>query len=132
MAATSVLPVLLLAFMEVLIFVAISVAISTRFGILANLMICFAIYILGHLTPQLVQSNQLGQALGQAFEPVVFFGQLVAIIFPVLDHFDAQTAINTDTPVPFVYLGWAFIYTLLYGSLAVLLALVLFEDRDLA
>lgn len=131
-AATSVLPVLLLAFMEVVIFVAISVAISTRFGILANLMICFAIYILGHLTPQLVQSNQLGQALGQAFEPVVFFGQLVAIIFPVLDHFDAQTAINTDTPVPFVYLGWAFIYTLLYGSLAVLLALVLFEDRDLA
>ena len=50
----------------------------------------------------------------------------------MLDHFDAQTAINTDTPVPFVYLGWAFIYTLLYGSLAVLLALVLFEDRDLA
>lgn len=131
-AATSVLPVLLLAFMEVVIFVAISVAVSTRFGILANLMICFAIYILGHLTPQLVQSNQLGQALGQAFEPVVFFGQLVAIIFPVLDHFDAQTAINTDTPVPFIYLGWSFIYTLLYGSLAVLLALVLFEDRDLA
>jgi ABC-type transport system involved in multi-copper enzyme maturation permease subunit len=131
-AATSVLPILLLAFMEVVIFVAISVAVSTRFGILANLMICFAIYILGHLTPQLVQSNQLGQALGQAFEPVVFFGQLVAIIFPVLDHFDAQTAINTDTPVPFIYLGWSFIYTLLYGSLAVLLALVLFEDRDLA
>lgn len=127
-AATSILPVLLLAFLEVLVFVAISVAISTRFGILANLMICFAIYILGHLTPQLVQSNQLVQA----FEPVVFFGQLIAIIFPVLDHFDAQTAISTDTPVPLVYLGWSFVYTLLYGSMALLLALVLFEDRDLA
>jgi hypothetical protein len=119
---------MLLAFLEVVVFVAISVAISTRFGILANLMICFAIYVLGHLTPQLVQSNQMVEA----FAPVVFFGQLIAIIFPVLDHFDAQTAINTDKAVPLLYLGWSFIYTLLYGSLALLLALVLFEDRDLA
>jgi hypothetical protein len=70
--------------------------------------------------------------VAEAFAPVVFFGQLVAIIFPVLDHFDAQTAINTDKVVPFLYLAWSFIYTLLYGSLALLLALVLFEDRDLA
>jgi ABC-type transport system involved in multi-copper enzyme maturation permease subunit len=127
-AVTSIIPVMLLAFLEVVVFVAISVAISTRFGILANLMICFAIYVLGHLTPQLVQSNQMVEA----FAPVVFFGQLIAIIFPVLDHFDAQTAINTDKAVPLLYLGWSFIYTLLYGSLALLLALVLFEDRDLA
>jgi ABC-type transport system involved in multi-copper enzyme maturation permease subunit len=127
-AVTSIIPVMLLAFLEVVVFVAISVAISTRFGILANLMICFAIYVLGHLTPQLVQSNQMVEA----FAPVVFFGQLIAIIFPVLDHFDAQTAINTDKAVPLLYLGWSFIYTLLHGSLALLLALVLFEDRDLA
>ena len=128
MQAFGVIPVLVMGFLEVVVFVALSVAISTRFGILANLMICFSIYILGHLTPQLVQSNQLVQA----FEPVVFFGQVVSIIFPVLDHFDAQAAINTNRDIPLDYLGWSCVYTMLYGSMALLLALVLFEDRDLA
>lgn len=124
--AVNVIPGVFLCFLEVLIFVAVSVAISTRFGILANFLICFSVYVLGHLTPLLVQSSYA------AFEPVVVFGQLVAIVFPVLNHFDVQAAINTNTPVPMEYLGWSVIYTMLYGSMAMLLALVLFEDRDLA
>ncbi|MFT5301655.1 MAG: ABC-type transport system involved in multi-copper enzyme maturation permease subunit [Mariniblastus sp.] len=122
----NVIPGIFLCFLEVLIFVAISVAISTRFGILANFLICFAVYVLGHLTPLLVQSS-----LG-AFETVVVFGQLIAIVFPVLNHFDIQAAINTNSAVPMAYIGWSIIYTGLYGSMAMLLALVLFEDRDLA
>ena len=124
--AVHVLPGVFLCFLEVLIFVAISVAISTRFGILANFLICFSIYVLGHLTPLIVQSSFA------AFEPVVVFGQLIAVVFPVLNHFDVQAAINTNTPVPMAYLAWSIIYTGLYGTIALLLALVLFEDRDLA
>ncbi|MFK7768702.1 MAG: ABC transporter permease [Mariniblastus sp.] len=124
--AIHVIPGIFLCFLEVLIFVAISVAISTRMGILANFLICFSIYVLGHLTPLLVQSSFA------AFEPVVVFGQLIAIVFPVLNHFDVQAAINQNTLVPLAYLAWAVIYTALYGSMAMLLALVLFEDRDLA
>jgi ABC-type transport system involved in multi-copper enzyme maturation permease subunit len=124
--SVNVIPGVFLCFLEVLIFVAISVAISTRFGILANFLICFAVYVLGHLTPLLVQSSYA------AFEPVVVFGQLIAIVFPVLNHFDVQAAINTNSPVPLAYMGWSVIYTILYGSMAMLLALVLFEDRDLA
>jgi hypothetical protein len=108
--------------------VALSVAISTRLGILANFLICFAIYVLGHLTPLIVQSAEVVQA----FEPVVLFGQVVSIIFPVLDHFDVQAAINSNRDVPLTYLGWSCIYCTLYGAMAMLLALVLFEDRDLA
>jgi ABC-type transport system involved in multi-copper enzyme maturation permease subunit len=126
MEAINVIPGVFLCFLEVLIFVAVSVAISTRMGILANFLICFAVYVLGHLTPLLVQSSW------GAFEPVVVFGQLIAIVFPVLNHFDVQAAINTNTPVSLDYLGWSVIYTMLYGSMAMLLALVLFEDRDLA
>lgn len=124
--AINVMPGLFLCFLEVIIFVAISVAISTRFGILANFLICFSIYVLGHLTPLLVQSS-----LG-AFETVAVFGRLVAIVFPVLDHFDVQAAINNNTTVPTEYIAWAVIYTGLYSSMAMLVALVLFEDRDLA
>ncbi len=124
--AVNVLPGLFLCFLEVVIFVAISIAISTRMGILANFLICFAIYVVGHITPLIVQSS-----LG-AFETVAVFGQLVAIVFPVLDHFDIQAAINTGTMVPLPYLGWSIVYTAVYGTMVMLLALVLFEDRDLA
>ncbi|MEZ6107692.1 MAG: hypothetical protein R3B96_16635 [Pirellulaceae bacterium] len=34
--------------------------------------------------------------------------------------------------VPLAYLGWASIYCFLYAGIALLLALLLFEDRDLA
>ena len=124
--SVTVIPGIILCFLEVVIFVAISVAISTRFGILANFLICFSVYVLGHLTPLLVQSSLA------EFEPVVVFGNLIAIVFPVLNHFDIQAAINTNSVVPYSYMGWSIIYTFLYGAMAMLLALVLFEDRDLA
>lgn len=124
--AVHVIPGLFLCFLEVLIFVAISVAISTRLGILANFLICFSVYVLGHLTPLIVQSSLA------AFEPVQVFGQLVAIVFPVLDHFDVQAAISSNADVPVSYLAWSVIYTALYGTVTLLAALVMFEDRDLA
>ncbi len=120
-------PALMLIFMECVLFVSISVAISTRVGILPNFLICFAIYVLGHLTSSIVASKEVG-----SIEQVVFVGQVISIIFPVLDHFDASTAIMTSSVVPIIYLGWATLYTLLYGTIMLLLSLILFQDRDLA
>jgi ABC-type transport system involved in multi-copper enzyme maturation permease subunit len=126
--AMRVIPGLWLGYMEVLIFVAISVAISTRLGILPNFLICFAIYVMGHLTPLIVQSNELARA----FEPVQLFGRVIATVIPVLDHFDIQAAIMGERAVPLDYVGWCIVYSLAYGAMALLFALVLFEDRDLA
>ncbi len=126
--STSVIPALCLAFLESFLFVALSVMISTRLGILPNLVICFSIYILGHMTPLLVMSS----TVVNAFEPVVFFGQLIAIVFPVLDNFNVEAAIMTNEVVPISYMLLSLLYTLLYGSIAILLSLVFFEDRDLA
>lgn len=122
----SVVPGLVLAFMETMVLAALSVAISTRLSWLPNLVICFTIYALGHLTPLIVQSS-----IGQ-FVFVQFFGQLIATIFPNLDHFSIEAAVAADVPVPPLYLFWAFVYCMIYSMIAMLLALVLFEDRDLA
>ena len=119
-------PGLFLCFLEVVVFVAISVAISTRMGILANFLICASIFVLGHLTPMIVQSSYA------EFQPVVVFGQLVSTVFPVLDHFDIQAAISRNTIVKTAYLAEMLIYTVLYSTVALLLSLVFFEDRDLA
>ena len=66
------------------------------------------------------------------FEPVRFVAELVATILPVLDHFNIQAAVAAGKNVPPDYLGWSLLYCLIYGMIALLLALVLFEDRDLA
>ncbi len=119
-------PGLVLAFLETLVFISISVAISTRLQMLANVSICFAIYALGHLTPLIVQSNL------NRFEPVDFIGRLIATVLPVLDHFNIQAAIAAGVAVPWEYLATAGLYCLIYCTIALMLALILFEDRDLA
>ncbi len=119
-------PGMVLSFMETVVLTAISVAISTRLAILPNLVICGSVYALGHLGPLIVQSS-----IGQN-EFVAFFGQLIALILPVLDHFNIQAAVAGGVPVPPDYLAWAALYCVLYSAVAMLLALILFEDRDLA
>jgi len=122
----NIVPGLVLSFMESVVLTAISVAISTRLPMLPNLVICGAIYVLGHLGPLIVQSS-----VGQN-EFVAFFGQLIALVVPVLDHFNIQAAVAGGVSVPGTYLAWAALYCVLYSAVAMLLALILFEDRDLA
>jgi ABC-type transport system involved in multi-copper enzyme maturation permease subunit len=119
-------PGLVLAFLETVVLTAISVAISTRLPMIPNLVICGTIYALGHLGPLIVQSSA-----GQN-EFVAFFGKLIPLVVPVLDHFNIQAAVAGGVSVPPVYLGWALLYCVLYSTAAMLLALILFEDRDLA
>lgn len=119
-------PGLVLAFLETVTLVSISVAISTRLPMLPNLVICGAVYVLGHLGPLIVQSSA-----GQ-LEYVSFIGRLIAIVLPVLDHFNIQAAVAGGIDVPWNYLAWALLYCVLYSGAMMLLALILFEDRDLA
>ncbi len=119
-------PGLALGFMEAVMLASVSVAISTRLPMMANMIICFSIYVLGHLVPLLVNS-----AVGNN-DFVRFAGDFSAAVLPVLDHFNMETAISTGQVVFAEYLGWAALYSLIYCVVAMLLALLLFEDRDLA
>ena len=119
-------PGLVLAFYVATVMVSISVAISTRLGILPNLVICFSIYVLGNLVPMLAKSSMGQMAI------VTFLADLLAAILPVLEHFSIYGPIATGESVPPAYLGLAGLYCLAYSSLAMLAALLMFEDRDLA
>ena len=119
-------PGLLLAFMEAVVLTAISVAISTRLPMVPNLLICACICALGHLMPTLVA------AASEQFEIPYFVAEFLATVLPALETFNIYPAIATGQEVPASYLGWAAVYCALYTSVAMLLALLLFEDRDLA
>jgi len=122
----TVVPGLVLSLLETILLAAVSLAVSTRLSIVPNLIICFTIYALGHLVPLIVQSSVGKIAV------VRFVGQLFATILPVLEHFTIEAAVVGGVPVPWSYLGWAALYAGLYSAVALLVALVLFQDRDLA
>lgn len=119
------LPGLLMGFMQVVFLMALAVALGTRLSQLANFAVCFAIYVIGHLTPSVISSSQ------EAFPIVQFFGQLIATVVPNLDQFSMNAAIDANNPVPFVYLSALLLYSLLGCSFIAFLGLTLFEDRDL-
>ncbi|MEI6257647.1 MAG: hypothetical protein WCQ77_13485 [Planctomycetota bacterium] len=122
----TVVPGLVLSLLETILLAAVSLAVSTRLGIVPNLIICFTVYALGHLVPLIVQSSVGKIAI------VRFVGQFFATILPVLEHFTIEAAVVGGVPVPWSYLGWAALYAALYSAVALLVALVLFQDRDLA
>jgi ABC-type transport system involved in multi-copper enzyme maturation permease subunit len=122
-------PGITLAYFETLVMAALSVAISTRLPVLANFIITFSIYTLGHLTPLLVQSQTVAENVPA---PVIFLAQMLATVLPVLDHFNIQANIAAGRYVPADYVGWSLLYCVLYSAVAMLVALTLFEDRDLA
>lgn len=121
-----ILPGIVLTYFQVVVLSAISVAISTRLPMLVNIVICLAIYILGHLAPVLVAES------AGSFELVQFTAELVGVILPALSFFNVSSAVATGAPIPWSYVAWNLLYCVLYSGIGILLAFVLFEDRDLA
>jgi ABC-type transport system involved in multi-copper enzyme maturation permease subunit len=126
--AVQIVPGLALSFLEMAILTAVSVAIATRAPMVVNMVACFAIFVVGHLAPILVQASTDSRAL----EYVQFFAQVIATALPSLEVFNTEAAVMTETLVPPVYLGLSTVYCAAYSTAAILMAFILFEDRDLA
>ena len=71
-----------------------------------------------------------------AFSLVGFITNLLETVTPALEYFDMGPAIIRDTPISIwafaQYVGSVSLYALVYTTIALLLGLILFEDRDLA
>ena len=65
-------------------------------------------------------------------EFVQFMARLIATVLPSLDLFNISAAVATGDLVPPIYLGYSAIYCFCYCAAAILMAFILFEDRDLA
>ena len=127
-AISEVLPGVVLAFFQVAVLAAISVAVATRLPMVVNLVICFAVFVVGNLTPMLVTQ---GKTVIQN-EFVTFVARLIATILPSLESFNIYAALATGHSVPPSYLGISLCYGMAYATATILLAFILFEDRDLA
>ena len=126
-----IMPGLALGFMEVTILASISLAISTRMPMLVNLIVCIAIFFLGHLSQVLVDlTSQAGAGIN---ELVKFMARLFAWALPSLEFFNAGPSISTGLTIPWLtYVLPAAGYCVLYSGAALLFAFLLFDNRDVA
>lgn len=135
------LPGLVLGFCQVMVLLAIAVALATRLPMVVNLPICLLVYLLGHLAPVLVQVSQprVGTSAGDVpvFRKMVgFVAQVFDTVLPGLQFFTLGPAVVSDVPLPMdqlaIYVAQVLIYAVIYTTIALLFGLILFEDRDLA
>jgi hypothetical protein len=129
---------ILLGFGQVMILVAIAAALATRLPFVINLIICLVIYFLGHLAPVVVRVTEAARGSGDSpgLGLVGFLGQLFDVVLPALEFFNMGPAIIREAPLDMWTFGGyvltVFGYAILYTGIALLVGLLLFEDRDLA
>lgn len=128
---------ILLGFGQVMILVAIASALATRISFVVNIVLCMLIYFLGHLAPVLVRVTESAGAAGGAGVGLVgFLGKLFDVVLPALEFFNMGPAIIRETPLDLwsfaTYVATVLGYSLIYTAIALLVGLLLFEDRDLA
>jgi ABC-type transport system involved in multi-copper enzyme maturation permease subunit len=128
--ALTALPGLTIGFCQVAVLTAVAVALATRIPMVVNLTMCLLVYLLGHLTPIMTEVTRNQYVL------VSFVAQLFEHLLPGLDLFDIGSSIIRDLPLdPVSYGVYTFnvaLYALTYTAIALLVGLILFEDRDLA
>ena len=101
---------------------AISAALATRCGIVTNLTSCSILFFLG-LISKYVSTHWLGGG---------FTGDLFSAILPDWQYFWMADALAAHTQIPLRYLGWALVYSIIYGGFWTVWAMALFNDREVA
>jgi hypothetical protein len=124
-------PGLVFGFCQVMVLLAVAVALATRLPMVVNLVTCLVVFFLGHLTHVLVQVSAIGR-----FKLVNFMARFFENVLPGLEYFDIGPVIVRDVPPDpakfLFYIGSVVLYAVLYSVIALLFGLILFEDRDLA
>ena len=128
---------ILLGFGQVMILVAIATALATRLPFVVNLVVVLFVYFFGHLAPVIVRVTDKAGADRSTGEGLVrFLAKLFDTLLPSLEFFNMGPAIIRDTSLDLwafvIYVVTVFLYSLLYTVIALIVGLLLFEDRDLA
>lgn len=116
----------ILIFCQVTILTAVAVALATRLPLVLNLVVSFGVFFMGRIT-NVLETQATGNTL------VLFFAQVFGFSLPPLGYYDVgPTLAQGLNDVPWSYIGHSWLHGLIYTGMALLLGLVLFEDRDLA
>jgi hypothetical protein len=132
-------PGLILGFSQVMVLIAIAVALATRVPMVVNIVTVVVVFFLAHLAPVLVDIGSAAHTANPdapVSQILFFMAQLFDLVLPNLESFRLEPSLllTLDLPVGVFaqYLASVALYGLLYTSIVLLFGLILFEDRDLA
>jgi ABC-type transport system involved in multi-copper enzyme maturation permease subunit len=127
---------LLLGFGKVMILVAIATALATRLHFVVTLVIALFVFLFGHLAPVIVRVTEMSPSQSTGTKLVGFLANVSNVLLPALEFFNMSPAIIRDTPLDLggfiAYSLTVFGYAIIYTTIALVVGLLLFEDRDLA
>jgi len=123
--AWHILPAVLLIFFELMILTSIAILFSTFSTPTLSTIFTLAIYVIGHLTGDLVR-------LGHRTESTIIKGvtKFLYYTLPNLENFNIRTQVVHHLSVKSGYYQFVFAYGCLYLSIIVLLALYIFARRN--
>jgi ABC-2 type transport system permease protein len=110
-----------LMLMAVVVFAAIAVAASTRFGQVMTLMVCFGVFFMGSMYRSLFGPETQD----------IFVARVLGAIVPNLTAFYMLDAITLNKPIPGAYFMTALGYCVLYSGAVLALGIALFQTRPL-
>jgi len=126
----------LFCFGQVTILVAIAVAIATRLHFIVSLLVVLFVYLAGHLAPVISKVTESRGGGGSANVVVGFLAKVFDVLMPSLEYYNMGPAVVRDTPLDLgqfaLYALTVSGYSALYTAIALIVGLLLFDDRDLA
>jgi len=117
------------SFLQVAVLTAVAVALSTRLPMVVNVVACFSLYIIGHLSGYVYHYVQPALK-GQSYA-VRALARLVYAIIPNLENFNVSGAIALGQPISAGYLFLCALYALVYSGIALAIGVALFQEREL-
>jgi len=138
---------LVLAYFQVVVIVAIAVAVSTRLPMIVNMVVCATVYAFGHVSNSLTlyfypsgptgeklvaQTDALGLLTILGKYPGLGVMQILRTLAPNLENFNVWDDIAFGFNVPVEYMGIVVLYGLVYATMMLLVAIVLFRGREAA
>jgi len=119
-----VLPAFVLLFFSVWMMGVITVTLSTRLDVIANLTVCSILFFSG-----LVSDYFFGKA---AEESVLSASSFLYALIPNWQFFWLADALASKRHIPMEYILWSGVYCILYMSFCSFIAVILFRDREVA
>jgi ABC-type transport system involved in multi-copper enzyme maturation permease subunit len=109
---------LLQTFFHLAVLSALSLAVSTRLGLVPNMLVCITIFLLGHASNFLFGEKPTGLA------------RVLYTLIPNFENFNYTNALASGRALGPEVIGWSAAYALVYCAFALLVAMALFADRE--
>lgn len=117
-----VVPALILLFFAVWAMGSITVMLSVRLDMVANLCVSSLLFLSGLLSDYFLGGS----------EGTFTFSALLYALIPNWQFFWLADALSSNTQIPWSYVGWSAVYIVFYMLLCSIIAITLFNDREVA